>query len=455
MFAIIDIETTGGSATRDKITEIAIIIHDGLAEVESYSTLINPEVKIPYYITKLTGISNEMVENAPKFWEVAKKIIELTEGKIFVAHNVSFDYNFVRNEFKSLGYDYTRDKLCTVRLSRTLIPGKPSYSLGKLCESLGIPLQDRHRAMGDTAATAKLFSLLLSIKNSHPTFKKFGTEEIAKTRTDSLRENLVAKLPEETGVYYFLNSSNEIIYIGKSNNIRQRVFSHLTNNKTKRSIELINTIYDVDFVLTGSELIALLHESNEIKAHKPRFNRAKRRTLFEYAIYDSVDMAGYLNYTIGKVNEEQEPIACFASHYSAEEKLHELVEKHQLCQKLSSLYPTDSTCFGYQLKKCKGACIQQEDVNEYNERAQKIIDDLSLMNQNFIIIDKGKNIHEQSIVAVKNGKYLGYGYIPSNEQINEPNEFLNFIQKQHSNRDTISLIKSFVLAKKYVKRIEI
>lgn len=161
MFTIIDIETTGHSYKNGKITEIAIYQHNGQEITNSFSTLINPEIDIPYFITKLTGISNDMVKDAPKFYEVAKRIVELTEGRFFVAHNVNFDYYFVKEEFKRLGFDFNRKKLCTVQLSKRLIPGHRSYSLGKLCSEIGIHINDRHRASGDALATVKLFELLL------------------------------------------------------------------------------------------------------------------------------------------------------------------------------------------------------------------------------------------------------------------------------------------------------
>lgn len=161
MFTIIDIETTGNHYKYGHITEIALYRHNGQQVTDSYSTLINPEMDIPYYITKLTGIDNEMVKNAPKFFEVAKKIVEITSNSIFVAHNVSFDYRFVKEEFNRLGFDYNRKTLCTVQLSRKFLPGHRSYSLGKLCSDLNININGRHRATGDALATVKLFEILL------------------------------------------------------------------------------------------------------------------------------------------------------------------------------------------------------------------------------------------------------------------------------------------------------
>ncbi|MGZ4116763.1 MAG: 3'-5' exonuclease [Bacteroidia bacterium] len=167
MFAIIDIETCGGKFNypNGRITEICILVHDGLSVVDKFSTLIDPECYISPLYTNITGITNDMVKSAPKFHQVAKKIHELTDNRIFVAHNVSFDYNFIEGEFASLGFHFEREKLCTVQMSRKLIPGKKSYSLGKLCESLGIPNRARHRAEGDAVATAQLFDILLQARS--------------------------------------------------------------------------------------------------------------------------------------------------------------------------------------------------------------------------------------------------------------------------------------------------
>lgn len=161
MFIIVDIETTGNNYKFGKITELAIYQHNGQKITNHFNTLINPEMDIPFYITKLTGIDNNMVKNAPKFYDVARNIVELTASRTFVAHNVNFDYNFIKEEFARLGYNFDRKTLCTVKLSKKLLPGHQSYSLGKLCSDLGIEINDRHRASGDALATVKLFEILL------------------------------------------------------------------------------------------------------------------------------------------------------------------------------------------------------------------------------------------------------------------------------------------------------
>ena len=170
MYCIIDIETNGGNKRKGKITEIAIYVHDGNKIIRSFSTLINPECSIPLHITELTGIDNNMVINAPKFHEVAKTIVELTAGNIFIAHNVTFDYHFLQEEFKQLGYEYTRKTLCTIKLSRKYLPGHPSYSLGNICRDLNIIIEGRHRAEGDALATVKLFEYILKKQNESGLF---------------------------------------------------------------------------------------------------------------------------------------------------------------------------------------------------------------------------------------------------------------------------------------------
>jgi DNA polymerase-3 subunit epsilon len=256
MYAIVDIETTGGSPGNDRITEIAVLIHDGARIVHEFSSLVNPECKIPYYITAMTGITNEMVAGAPKFFEIARELVELTQNMIFVAHNVAFDYGFVRNEFRRLGYDYKREQLCTVRVSRKLMPGLRSYSLGRLCDDLKIVIKGRHRATGDAAATAILFDHLLEIERVNGTSHINGSARFVQDHHPSLDLCKVKNLPEEPGVYYFYNQEAELIYIGKSRNIRHRVLSHFSNTTTGKAIKMRTQIADVGCESTGSRLIS-------------------------------------------------------------------------------------------------------------------------------------------------------------------------------------------------------
>lgn len=453
MFAIIDVETTGGSPDRDKITDICILIHDGLSVVDKFSSLINPERYIPNSITRLTGITNEMVKDAPKFYEVAKKIVEITDGMIFVAHNVNFDYGFVRNEFKSLGYDYKREKLCTIKLSRKLLPKRPSYSLGRLCESLGITNESRHRAEGDAEATAQLFDILLAKKNQHSIFQKQDIDEIGQTRLDSFRKHLVSKLPEETGIYYFLDKSNQILYVGKSKNIKTRAFSHLTD-KRKKEQRLCTQVFDIDFEITGSELIALLMEAAEIKKHKPEFNQMRQRTEYNYAIAHTRNESGFIQIKIVKAEEmKNDPLQYFGGYVAAREKLNLLIDKYILCPSHCGLYDGEGACFNHQIKLCNGACAGVEETETYNYRAAEALSEMCMPHDRFIIMEQGRGPLEKAIVLIENGRFAGYGYFDESDSVGSPEELKSFIKRMDPFPDADDIIKQYVRAKPKVKKI--
>ena len=443
-FVIVDIETTGGSPKASKITEIALYKHNGKEIIDEYETLIDPEIPIPEFITRLTGISDAMVENSPKFFEVAKKIVEFTKDCVFVAHNVGFDYGMLRQEFKTLGYDFRLPHLCTVRSSRYVFPGKDSYSLGKLTRSLGIELNGRHRAGGDALATAKLFTLLMEKdKNGLQTFIQ---EEI---NTKILHPNLnldeLDEIPDKAGIYKFYDDANQLIYIGKSKHIRKRIDQHLRNTKTLKGNLLIKDIARIEHELTGSELIALLLESTLIKKHQPKYNRALRKNLFPYGLYHYIDSGGYVHFHIASTSKYTDaPLASFSSKKEGVNQLEKLCEKYELCQKLCELYPTQSSCFHYEIKQCKGACIQLEDHESYNVRADQLIDDLSFNGDSFYILDKGRHKSERSLVLIERGSYAGYGYAPFHFHSKPPLHWKMFISITNEDRDARSIINVFM-----------
>ncbi len=456
MYAILDIETTGGSPKDCKITEIAIYIHDGSKITEEYSTLINPEVNIPYFITNLTGISNEMVEHSPRFFEVARKIVELTEGKIVVGHNVSFDYGFIKSEFKQLGYDFDRKTLCTVKLSRKYIPGYRSYSLGKLCDTLGIGITDRHRASGDALATVKLFELLM--QKSAETGQELPLGNQHNGRMSNLNEFLkpedIYKIPEECGVYYFHDSEGNLIYIGKSKNIRKRVLDHIGNTNSRRASEMCQKIAGISYELTGSELIALLKESQEIKSIKPFYNRAQRISSYPYGLYDSKDEYGYILLRIKKIGQENlSPLTCFENKDEAISYLSNMVQKYWLCQKLSGLYDTDGPCFHYDIRQCNGACIQKEPAAIYNERVEKLISGFGYSQENQLIIDRGRSATERSVVCIEDGLYKGFGFLEITECYLAINDLKECIKPASDNRDIRQIINNWMRRNKVEKVI--
>lgn len=270
MYAILDIETTGGKYNEEGITEIAIHRFDGHKVVDKFISLINPEKDIQPFVVNLTGINNKMLRSAPKFHEVAKRIIEITRDAVLVAHNAQFDYRILRTEFRRLGYNYERKSLCTVDLSKKLIPEADSHSLGKLVRSLGIPVSDRHRANGDALATLKLFKLLLA----RDTDKAILTSVVREETQGELSPNqleIVEEMPTETGVYYMHNKEGEIIFLGKSRNIKKRVNEHFTRDG-KRARRIQKETKKVSFELTGSELIAKLKEIEELLRNTPKYN---------------------------------------------------------------------------------------------------------------------------------------------------------------------------------------
>ncbi|NEW82794.1 MAG: GIY-YIG nuclease family protein [Mariniphaga sp.] len=448
MYAIIDVETTGTGASYGKITEIAIVIHNGQTVTETYNTLINPECNIPWNITRLTGITNDMVASAPKFYEIAKKIVELTAGKIFVAHNAQFDYSFVKEEFKRLGYDFKRKTICTVKLGRKLLPGHRSYSLGNICADLGIQITDRHRAIGDALATSKLFDILLAQNN-------LLESSLFVHQTYPLSSEKMSAIPGKTGVYYFYDAQGSIIYVGKSKDIHQRVLTHFGNLQTKKAIEMRDKVAEISWEETGSELVALLLESAEIKKHKPLFNRSQRRSAFNFGLFTFEDSDGYLHLKINPIEGEEIPLTTFHFQQEGIDYLHNLAEKYALCKKLCHLDNCSGECFEAQIHHCQGACTGLESAANYNLRVNKSVYALQYRSPNFFVIDQGRTNDENAIIKIASGRFVGFGYA-STDCASENIEFLHdCIQKYNDNRDIRVIIKGYLNRSKNHKIIEI
>jgi len=454
-YVIVDIETTGGSPKASKITEIAIYKHDGNEIIDEFTSLVNPEMSIPEFIVRLTGISEKMVENAPKFFEIAKKIIEFTEGCIFVAHNVGFDYGIIRHEFKTLGYDFRRPHLCTVRASRYVIPGMQSYSLGKLSRSLGIEIVGRHRAGGDALATAHLFKMLL--EKDPANLGTFIQQEVnPKVLHPNLDLETLDEIPGKTGVYRFYNETNQLIYIGKSKTIKTRVEQHLRNTKTIKGSKMMKEISRIEYDLTGSELIALLKESQLIKTHQPTYNHALKRSKFPYGLFDYVDENGYLRLYIGLSSKKNEiPIISFTTKKEGISYLEHYCEKYVLCQKLCDLYPTRSSCFHYEIKKCEGACIQKESKEDYNQKVTDLVNDLSFNGESFYIVDKGRNKSEKSLVLIEKGTIVGFGYAPYHFHGHPPMKWKRFIDLITEDRDAKTILNLYLRKNSSIEIVKI
>lgn len=457
-YAIVDLETTGGKAEREKITEIGIVIHDGTQIIETFESLVNPDRPIPEFIQRLTGIKDAMVEDAPRFHEIAKQIVQLTEGCIFVAHNVRFDYGFLQMEFKRLGYTYSRRKLCTVRLSRTAFPGLKSYSLGNLIAHFNLKAERRHRALDDALATTELLRMALDSQTgvaAADNLVNFGIKESLLPKSWTVET--IHQLPETPGVYYFSDQNGNLLYIGKSTNLRKRVASHFVK-QTKKAATLQKQVHGLDFEETGSELVALLKESAEIKAHQPPINRTQKRYSFPWGIFVRPDKDGYLIGEVAKSNrplrENEHLVKAYVTSNHARGVLRSKVEQALLCTKKLGLESGGGPCFNYHLRQCNGACIGAETTEVYNQRATEVWDKLNVDfdHPNFVIFEGGRHDSESSFVLVRNGAYLGYGFVDNERTISTYDDLLSDLKSEVDNPEVKQLIRGY-LAKNAVKVI--
>ncbi len=444
LYSVIDVETTGKGIRGNRITEICIVLLQGNKIIDKYTSLVNPECNIPPFITGLTGIDNDMVRDAPRFHEIAEHIIKMTTGAIFVAHNVNFDYNVIKEEFRDLGYSFVRKKLCTVRLSRQLIPGMLSYSLGKLCTALHIPLEGRHRAEGDTDATVILFKRILALDPNLKLIHKFlNVRSKEATLPPHLKMEDIDALPEETGIYLFKDQKGIVIYAGKAKNIKQRVLSHFYDKKNKE-FALCQATYAIDYEITGNELIALLLESEKIQKHYPKYNSAQKRPIAPYIIISYINRKGVIQLGIDRSSISSNSFDIFYSRTEAIERLEQLCTAYQLCPRYCSLQSTTERCSHYKIKDCKGICDGKESTALYNMRVNKALELLKKHKKNYLIRERGRTIDEQSFVMIQDGIYKGFGFVNDHEQLVKPQDFENFIQLQKHTYHTTKIIKSYL-----------
>ena len=442
IYTIIDVETTGQS---NRITEISIFKYDGNSVIDEFTSLVNPNTYIPQHITALTGIDDHMVADAPRFEEVAQEILSITEGTIFVAHNVNFDYNVINGEFQRIGLEFTRKKLCTVRLSRRLLPGHRSYSLGKLCKALDIDLVGRHRARGDAEATVILFELLLEQTEAPEVFKEFLNKNSREaTLPPNLPKATFEALPHAAGIYYFKDKKGKIIYVGKAKDLKKRVLSHFYS-KTKKSQDMVRATGDIDFEVSGSELIALLMEDAAIKHHFPIYNKVAKRTVQSFAIFSYEDRKGILHLASNKGRLVPNPIVTLFSVREVRAYLEKICEKHQLCPKYCHLQESVAECSHFSIKNCKGICRDEESVEAYNDRVLEAIMDMANQKNDMVLREKGRHPNEEAFVMVKNGEYLGYGFVDKEETINHIDDLETFLIPQKNNMDIQKILKSRLL----------
>ena len=444
LFAVIDVETTGGGINGNRLTEICIVLLKGSRIIDKFTSLINPEKEIPRYITALTGIDNIMLKDAPKFYEVAKKVEELTRDAIFVAHNVNFDYNVLRNEFRELGFEYNRRKLCTVRLARKLIPGLFSYSLGRLCDSINIPISNRHRAEGDTDATVILFQRLLSLDDDHKVINSFlHIRSRQATLPPHIPAEQINSLPESEGIYLFKDRQHKVIYAGKAINIKKRVISHFYDRMSK-DYELGQETYHIDYETTGNELTALLLEAECIRKYYPKYNRAQKRPGPVYQIMSYTNQRGILQLALEKTTKRRESISTFYSRPLAEEKLKFLCREFALCPKYCALQTNVEVCCHYEIVSCEGICGGTEAVEVYNKKVTAAIASLTEGSSTFVIREKGRHFEEEAFVLVKEGKYQGFGFIDNGTQVSRLEDYEPFLKPQTASYHAQKILSNYL-----------
>jgi DNA polymerase-3 subunit epsilon len=331
-------------------------------------------------------------------------------------------------------------------MSRKLMPGFKSYSLGNLCNSLGIGITSRHRAAGDALATVELFERLLSID---PTLNQIPTDGLH----PSLDRSTFSKLPAAAGVYYFHNENGNIIYIGKSKNIQARVLSHFQNSSSPKAIEMRSNTVSISYEETGSELIALLLESDEIKKHKPLHNRLQRRTLYKYGLYSFYTQSGYHVIQIEKIKSTGRPHTVCASFDEALVMVHKLADKYNLCQKLCGLYQSHGACFQHSIGQCSGACIGIEPADTYNLRVEEALAGFNHKWSDMAIFDHGRHENERSVVLIENNVFAGFGWIADDDTIENPEKIKERIKPYTDNCDVQQIIKGFLNSGKALKII--
>lgn len=445
MYTIIDIETTGNGIKGNKITEIAVFKYDGEQIIDEFTSLVNPQCPIPHFITGLTGIDNQLVQHAPTFPEIADKVLEVTKDSIFVAHAVNFDYGVIKEEFRQIGVDFTRKKLCTVRLSRKLIPGLQSYSLGKLCSAINIPLKDRHRARGDAHATVLLFQKLLKTPDSESVFQKFlNARSKEATLPPHLSKSVFNKIPQKPGIYYFKNQKGEIIYVGKAINLKKRVLGHFYDKSTKET-QMCSETADIDFKLSGSELVALLMESAEIKKHFPPFNRAQKRIVKQYAIFAYEDRKGIVHLAFNAIKGVPNPLKVFYNQTDCRAYLHEICKVFALCPKYCHLQQTNAACSHHELTSCDGVCRGDEPIPLYNKKVEAAVAGMKASQSEVRIIkEKGRNEDENAVVLITEGMYRGYGFIDQQLEVSSLTDIEAFIIPQKNTLEAQRIVESLL-----------
>jgi DNA polymerase-3 subunit epsilon len=428
MFAIVDIETTGGHASANGITEIAIVLHNGKEEEGRYSTLINPKIPIQKFVQSLTGITDAMVAEAPLFASVASNIYNLLKDRVFVAHNVNFDYSFVKHQLQQEGFNLDVPKLCTIRLSRKIFPGLPKYGLGALCHHFDIDNDSRHRAMGDAIATSRLFVRLVARDKSGELKKMMKKRTVEQYLPPNVDTEKIKQLPYEPGVYYFHDQKGKIIYVGKAKNLKKRISSHFSNNKPSRQKQdFLRNIFDVSFHTCGSELMAAILESIEIKRLWPAFNKSQKFYERSYGIYQFEDARGYLRLAIDNKKKYLQPLVSF----------HLMADAHRLLWKLSKEFELDPVLLF--LDKTNPLHKNMPAVEVHNQSIQKAVESIRSEQKTYLIRENRRNYF-----LVEKGRFYGMGTLETAEQQKDVESWKSIITQYPENEVLKSMLRAYI-----------
>ena len=417
--AFIDLETTGANPGHDRITEIGIVEIDG-DEVSRWSTLVNPQRSIPEFIQRMTGISNDMVSSAPSFEAVAEELKARLKGRLFVAHNARFDYGFVRQEFRRLGIGFQADVLCTVRLSRALFPEHPKHNLDSLIARHSLVANDRHRALADADLIWQFWQTLRRELDAQHLLDAVSQQLKRPSLPPQLPSDALDDVPESPGVYLFYGENDALLYVGKSVNLRSRVLSYFSNNKSEnRELRITHDIRRIDWIETAGELGALLLESRLVKQRQPVHNR-RLRLSNELCAWQLVEHAPGDYRPRLVMGEEIDPgktkelYGLFASKREAANTLKSLAQAYELCPAVLGLEKTarpGQPCFARQLKQCKGACCGKEAIGAHSARLMTALSKLRIKPWPYKgpigIVEKNEFQGRQDIHLVNAWRYLG------------------------------------------------
>lgn len=435
-FAVVDIETTGAHARGHGITEIAVIITNGQEVLQRWETLVDPGVNIPRHITALTGIDNEMLSGAPQFEEIAEDLRELLHQRVFVAHNVGFDYTFIRDAFERIGAPFrAQQRLCTVRLARKLLPGHASYGLGNLCRDLGIDNAARHRAMGDAAATVTLLQRMFQRPNAEGV-----VADVIKrgSREHWLPQHVPAedyeRLPKNPGVYQFLDKSGRPLYIGMSHNVQHRVRSHFTGKlSSARRQAFLRDVCNIVAEPMGSTLLARLHEDVLIRTHMPLHNRAQKRWPTWWFVTSYKDRAGRVRLAAKKGTKSPGKHALrFRSELEARNWLFEFAVQHEIPEHFLGLSPPPSEKTDDHLASINARLSEAWHDVLHNRLANE-----------FALLAPGRAQGEVAVVHLKGTSPIAWGF--TSQPIEEHGSWLDDAQPQPPS-STLDAVVAFALS---------